>query len=890
MKKILIVSPTGGYAGIDVCLDNLVSNIDRSKFEVVVIIPRDAFLVSKFREIGIKVYELPLEWWFPIEVCGMDLPFLINKMEKNINAIRDIIYLEKIDLVLTNTTVSLDGCIASAICKCPHVFYMHARFVDNIYENLLPQTKEMLYRMMGYLSAEVVCCSETLKNQMKEYISNVSYINNGIDTGKFQFEQKKAGDDAASLEIIMAGHFNENKQHDFVLRALKVIKEQRADLFPRIKYTAIGNSGGGYKDKLIALVKEFGLEKNVLFEEFCDDMPQKLKKYNLYVNSSVTETLPLSVMEAMASGLPAVVTPTDGSKLIVQDGKSGFICATPEKMADCFCKLLEEKELLKEMSGQARIRIEEHFSLNSYVNNFENFLDRIVSMDGQQEDMQKNVSDLYDTLTKYPKSRFAKMNILVIYPTGAMPSFIIAAKKPLEFLKKENNISYICKDLPEVTDLDIQNTDIVFCIRYYHDAVHDLLKKVHNEGKSFIWYIDDNYDALKFENGTVIHQENKNQYYEYMFENSDYVVVNNEQIFRLGLNFTTNISCLPTYQDITHSEYESKKPEGVIRFGFMGTLNRDDDFEHVSVALEKILEKYGSKVEIEFIGYYPPNLSAKENIHHFDFIHDYDQFRNFFESREWDFALAPLKDTQFNRSKTNNKYREYSSYAIPAVFSNIKTYSGCVRDHENGILVEDTVEAWFGAIDEYISSKDLREKMGKNAYEDVVTNFNIKNYALPLLKIFQTNIRGGKHKHAIQGLSDIQIGSTRLAFVNHISEISYYFTSACEKISVIGVIFACYGKSAGNVTVSIYDGKERVGSSTEKLEDIVWNRWTFFSFPAIDNAYMKDFKIKLSFDYSKDADPVGVFEIADKQSIFTYARHRLGLNQTKRNLLYIKCQ
>ena len=216
--KILVISPTGGYAGIDVCLDNLVSNIDKSKFEIVVIFPNGAFLHDKFEKLGVKCYSLPLKWWFHINISNMELLSLINDNFENIIAIKHIIIDEKVDMVLSNTTVSLDGCIASALCEIPHVFFMHAKFVDNIYKHLLPQTKKLLYKLMGYMSSEIVCCSETLCNSMKEYTENVSYINNGIDTNRFPFFQK-ALKESSSLNILMAGHFNANKQHDFVLKA-----------------------------------------------------------------------------------------------------------------------------------------------------------------------------------------------------------------------------------------------------------------------------------------------------------------------------------------------------------------------------------------------------------------------------------------------------------------------------------------------------------------------------------------------------------------------------------------------------------------------------------------------------------------------------------------------
>ena len=753
MKKILFFSPTGGYAGIDVCLDNLVSGIDKEMFEVVVVLPEEAFLLSKFKKQGIKCYELPVKWWFPTDFSGSELPVTLLEMKSNIDALVHIIYCEDIELIISNTTVSLDGCLASAICCKPHLFYMHARFVDNIYTNMLPQTKELLYRFMGRASAKIICCSETLERQMRKYISNTVYVNNGIDMKKFHFMQKRIGmENNIPLNIVMVGHFNENKQQDFVLEALKIVKEIDDSLIEKIHFTAIGPGEENYIESLQSLVDNYSLNKYVTFKGFEENIAECLKEYNLYINSSITETLPLSVIEAMACGLPVLATPTDGAKLIVEDGKSGYICCTARDMAGRLAELLENDSLLENMSHNARERVVKFFSMERYLYDFQEIFSTVLKCeDTIDEGFCKNVTNLYDTLTTNISQKSNSLSILVVYPTAAMATFVIAAQKPLEYLQRRKDISYICKNIEEVQDKDIQKSDIVYCIRYYHEAAHELLCKCHRVGKPFLWYIDDNYNAISFENNVPNYKNTHNTMYEYMFENSDYVIVNNKQIYDLGKIFTEKIECLPTYQIITHNEFTKSKKTDIIRFGFMGTLNRDDDFDCVVEAIDEILKQYERKVEVEFIGYYPMKLKKMEQVHHFDFITDYDKFRAFFESREWDFAIAPLSDTQFNCSKTNNKYREYSSFAIPAIYSNISTYSNCIIDHRNGILVENNKEAWFNAIDELIKNTELRKQLGSTAKQNIVKNYGIQRFAEPLFDIFSKAVKNNTIDGVVEG-------------------------------------------------------------------------------------------------------------------------------------------
>ena len=77
----------------------------------------------------------------------------------------------------------------------------------------------------------------------------------------------------------------------------------------------------------------------------------------------------------------------------------------------------------------------------------------------------------------------------------------------------------------------------------------------------------------------------------------------------------------------------------------------------------------------------------------------------------FDIGIAPLVDTEFNRSKSDLKVLEYSMVGIPVVASDVEAYRGFVKDGETGLLVK-TAEQWRDALGKLIEDRSLREEMG----------------------------------------------------------------------------------------------------------------------------------------------------------------------------------
>jgi GT2 family glycosyltransferase len=100
----------------------------------------------------------------------------------------------------------------------------------------------------------------------------------------------------------------------------------------------------------------------------------------------------------------------------------------------------------------------------------------------------------------------------------------------------------------------------------------------------------------------------------------------------------------------------------------------------------------------------------------------YPAFVSWLRSRSgsWHAAVAPLRDTAFNRCKSDLKFLEYSALGLPGIFSDVVPYRGSVRDGETGLLVPNDEEAWYAAILRLAEDGDLRTRLAQAARAQVV--------------------------------------------------------------------------------------------------------------------------------------------------------------------------
>lgn len=110
-------------------------------------------------------------------------------------------------------------------------------------------------------------------------------------------------------------------------------------------------------------VRKAGLNRRFWFLGHLDDMDSFYRRLDIYINTSVHEGIPMSVLEAMAHGLPAVVPNVGGFAEIIEEGVSGYLINNrdPSVFATRCIELLSDPEKREQMAEAARQRVMDHF-------------------------------------------------------------------------------------------------------------------------------------------------------------------------------------------------------------------------------------------------------------------------------------------------------------------------------------------------------------------------------------------------------------------------------------------------------------------------------------------------------------------------------------------------
>ena len=306
----------------------------------------------------------------------------------------------------------------------------------------------------------------------------------------------------------------------------------------------------------------------------------------------------------------------------------------------------------------------------------------------------------------------------------------------LENLKSQNIVSsYYLKDLIEkfenyISLNELNNSDIFIFQRYVNknsEILFSYIKKLNN--KKIIYEIDDNFFEICPENINYNVIKNHESYIKFFLKNSDLVTVSVSYLRKKFLPYTNNIAVLPNLLDpkIWNFNFEKKKNKK-IKILFSGTPTHDKDFKIILPALKKIIENYREKVEFYYVGVVDvKELYSLNAIKAFDFTGNYFVYAKNLQKLNADIGLIPLEVTEFNRSKSNIKWLEYSINKIASIMTDIEPYNQSVINRYDGLLIENTEEAWYNALKELIENDELRNSISKNAFNRVSREFSLEN-------------------------------------------------------------------------------------------------------------------------------------------------------------------
>ncbi|HEY3862562.1 MAG TPA: glycosyltransferase family 4 protein [Verrucomicrobiae bacterium] len=199
-------------------------------------------------------------------------------------------------------------------------------------------------------AATVTCPSEYLLSEMRPMRDGLILLPNPLDAMRYNYRERQP----PLRRLVWLRAFHEIYNPALAMQALGEIRKN----YPDVVLTMIGpDRGDGSLQKTQQAAQNLGLAGAVTFTGAAakQDVPGLLAQSDIFLNTTNFDNTPVSVMEAMASGLPVVSTNVGGIPWLLEDGKDALLVppANAEAMAAAAVRLMREPELAQTLSRRA---------------------------------------------------------------------------------------------------------------------------------------------------------------------------------------------------------------------------------------------------------------------------------------------------------------------------------------------------------------------------------------------------------------------------------------------------------------------------------------------------------------------------------------------------------
>ena len=227
-------------------------------------------------------------------------------------------------------------------------------------------------RVPPYICDQTICVSNAVRDALvRQYrfpARKMRTIHNGISLREFVPGRNQGNEIRTRLGIspdefllVCTARLSTEKGIDILLSAMsRLIREQ-----PSCKCIIVGE--GYLKEKLIDQIESLGLKRHVFLDGFQSDVRPYLKSADAFVLTSHIEGLPFSVLEAMACGLPCIVTNVGGNAEAVIDTVNGFVVSpgSVDEVVRAISEMLTHRAAVARMGQASRERACKEFDIES---------------------------------------------------------------------------------------------------------------------------------------------------------------------------------------------------------------------------------------------------------------------------------------------------------------------------------------------------------------------------------------------------------------------------------------------------------------------------------------------------------------------------------------------
>lgn len=341
----------------------LATHLKRQGYDLVVGCGEGGELIDALNAASIETYILPSM------VRDIRPTTDLRALSDLVKFIRD----HKFDVVHCNSTkAGMIGRLAARLARAPIVLYtVHGCVLNEPMSRPLFLIYWAIERVMATMTSRIIAVSEYDRETLLRYriapASRIATIPNGIPPGLPPENQRdvyrhrmreQLGIPEEALVVGTIANFYRTKALDVLLHAMA----RAADEHQNLQLVLVGD--GQERPSIERLIRELGLEDRVVLTGQLPEGRRLLPAFDIFVLASRKEGLPLALLEAMAAGLPVIVTQVGGMPEVVDHGHAGLTVPPedPEELAAAMLDLISSPELAATLGRDARQRVLSHFT------------------------------------------------------------------------------------------------------------------------------------------------------------------------------------------------------------------------------------------------------------------------------------------------------------------------------------------------------------------------------------------------------------------------------------------------------------------------------------------------------------------------------------------------
>lgn len=349
--KIIQVMPEFGLAGAETMCENLTRELIGLGHQVIVV--------------SLYTYRSPIT--DRLERAGVDVRYLGKKPGLDLSMIpklRKIFAAEKPDVVHTHRYVMRYTVPAARLAGVPRCVHTVHNIAQKENTKLGIALNRVFYRRGTVIP---VALSGLVRQTVQEVYGlperKIPVIFNGTDLSSFR-KKEAYGAEGRPFSMLHIGRFADVKNQELILKTAESLKKKGISF----RLALIGD--GETLEPMKALAKELGLEREVSFPGLQADVHPWLERADLFLLPSKYEGMPMTLLEAMGTGLPIVASAVGGIPDMLANEESALLIEPEEQALEEAILRLHGSEALRRKLGQGAARRSADFSAEAMAEQY----------------------------------------------------------------------------------------------------------------------------------------------------------------------------------------------------------------------------------------------------------------------------------------------------------------------------------------------------------------------------------------------------------------------------------------------------------------------------------------------------------------------------------------